>query len=222
MRIMLQKELEALKNMLFEISRYAKESIVAAIEYLRTGSDNYLEQVREFEKKSDFLNLDVFEKCVAIIARQQPVAKDLRFVLMAFNISSFYERICDISLEVCELGKAELGDKLKDHKLDEIERVIIWMVKRVITMIEINEDSLRRENIRDLKSSLESIDNEIDSMFQQAINTISEYVEKGLLKAREAISLALILRHIERIGDIVAKTGSRIVYVEKGSYVWIK
>ncbi|MHA1616305.1 MAG: phosphate signaling complex PhoU family protein [Candidatus Njordarchaeales archaeon] len=219
---MLQKELEALKNMLFEISRYAKESIVAAIEYLRTGSDNYLEQVREFEKKSDFLNLDVFEKCVAIIARQQPVAKDLRFVLMAFNISSFYERICDISLEVCELGKAELGDKLKDHKLDEIERVIIWMVKRVITMIEINEDSLRRENIRDLKSSLESIDNEIDSMFQQAINTISEYVEKGLLKAREAISLALILRHIERIGDIVAKTGSRIVYVEKGSYVWIK
>ena len=222
MRIILQKELENLKNMIFEISRYAKESIIAAIDYIRTGSEENLSKVKRLEEDSDLLNLEVFEKCVAIIARQQPLARDLRFVLMAFNITSIYERICDIAVEICELGATEFKEKFEDEVLDEVERIIIWMVKRVITMIEINEDSLRRGDIRDLKKNLESIDNEIDQLFKEAMNTIADYLEKGLLKAKEAISLALIIRHIERIGDIVAKTGARIVYIEKGSHVWIK
>ena len=217
MRLVLEQELKNLKNMLFEISRYAKESILASIEFIMTGEKRYYDSVKMLEEKSDYLNLNIFEKCVSIIARQQPVAKDLRFVLMSANISSFYERICDIALEICDLQIPWTTGCPED-----VKRNIIWMVKKVIAMIEINEDYLKRGEVAGIKENLEKIDDEIDELFEETMSLIVKRIEDGSIGAREGANLILMVRFIERIGDIVAKTGARIYYIEKGKHVWIK
>ncbi len=217
MRIVLEKELNSIQKMLFEIFTLAKESLWYAINYILYGNEEDLRKVKALEEQSDLINLEIFEKCISVIATQQPVAKDLRFIFTASNISSFYERICDLSLEICDLKLSKL-----DEKLDAVRRNILWMVKKVLMMIELNENSLRKERTGELKRELEGIDSEIDKLFDETRDMIIDYLKECGEDIEDAVNMLYIIRYIERIGDIVAKTGSRIIYIEKGKHVWIK
>ncbi len=217
MRVGLQQALERIRDKVFNLFYITKENISLSIMYLLGEAPGAIDRIRELEKKSDIINLNVMEECMTVLVRQQPVAKDARFVIAMMEISSFFERINDLSLEISELHPAKVSSKL-----EEIKSNIMWMIKRITYMIDVNENSLRTGKIIDIDKTLTSLDNDIDSLYDRSLKLLIEYLKESKEDVEDAVKLLYIIRHLERIGDIVAKTGSRIIYIEKGKWVFIK
>jgi len=218
MRIGLEKALQSIKEKVFKLFDITKQSICLSIRYLLEEEErSALERIKDLEKKSDIVNLDIQEECMTILVRQQPVAKDARFVIAIMEISSFFERINDLSLEVSELHPAKI-----DNELSIVRDNIMWMIKRITHMIDINEEGLRTGKIVDIDKKLMELDDDIDRLFEASKNYLIEYLKKSRENVEDAVKLLYIIRHLERIGDIVAKTGSRIIYIERGRWVFIK
>ena len=89
-------------------------------------------------------------------------------------------------------------------------------------MIEFISDSIRDEKIEGLKEKLESYDDEIDKLFKEARDAVKEIISKCEADPEEVIKILYTIRFLERIGDIVAKTGARLIYIEKGEHILIK
>ncbi len=218
MRISLQQSLEDIKQKVFNLFYITKENVSLSIMYLLGEAPDALDRIRELEKKSDLINLSVMEDCMTVLVRQQPVAKDARFVIAMMEISSFFERINDLSLEISELHPSEI----KDPMLKNVKNNILWMIKRITYMIDLNEDSLRTGKIVDIDKTLTSLDDDIDALFKESKRILIEFLKNNKEEVEDAVKLLYIIKHLERIGDIVAKTGSRIIYIERGRWVFIK
>ena len=216
-RIGLEKSLQSIKDKIYSMFDLTKQSIWLSINYLLEGQIDALEKIKDIEKHSDILNLEVQEECMTVLVRQQPVAKDARFVVAMMEISSFFERINDLSLEISELHPTKVSAELVDVKNN-----IMWMIKRITNMIDLNEDSLRTGRIQALDKKLASLDDDIDTLFEESMRKIVQYLKKETKNVEDAVKLLYIIRHLERIGDIVAKTGTRIIYIEKGRWIFIK
>jgi len=216
-RIGLEKSLQSIKDKIYSMFDLTKQSIWLSINYLLEGQIDALEKIKDIEKHSDILNLEVQEECMTVLVRQQPVAKDARFVVAMMEISSFFERINDLSLEISELHPTKVSAELVDVKNN-----IMWMIKRITNMIDLNEDSLRTGRIQALDKKLASLDDDIDTLFEESMRKIVQYLKKETKNVEDAVKLLYIIRHLERIGDIVAKTGTRIIYIEKGRWIFNK
>jgi len=216
-RISLEKALTKIKEKIYRMFDITQESIWLSIQYLFEGKEDLLQKIKENEEKSDILNLDIQEECMSVLIRQQPVAKDARFVVAVMEISSFFERINDLSVEISELQPAKFN-----AELIKIRDYIMWMIQRIDHMIEVVEESLRTERINKIDKKLTEFDDDIDELFMKAHQILIDYLKSEKSKVEDAVKLLYVIRHLERIGDIVAKTGSRIIYIEKGKRVLIK
>ena len=95
------------------------------------------------------------------------------------------------------------------------------MAKKVITMIELSEEALREEDVSELKENLERIDDEIDELFEECKSEIIERLKQG--EHGEAYgNLLYVIGYLERIGDLAAKVGSRLIFIFEGKHVFIK
>ena len=159
------------------------------------------------------------DKCLEILENKKPIGEDLRRTVIYIEISSFLEHLCDLSFEICKFGT--ISDK---NKIEIIQNDIIWMVKRVINMLEIDENSLKENEVESLKNDLEKMDSEINTMFENSkkklINIIKE--KEGELAIEDFVKSIYVIKYIERIGNIAAKLGSRIIYVTQGKHVFVE
>ena len=102
MRLALDRAMDKIKNDVLRIINMGKESIYHAIQYILNGDKVSFDKINELEIASDKLNLEIQDFCLTTIIRQQPAARDMRFIASMMNISSFFERICDLSQEIIE------------------------------------------------------------------------------------------------------------------------
>ncbi len=207
------EELEGIEKELFKEAEVIIETLDHVKNYLETQDVALAEKIKENERKIDLQNFDVEDKCLKLLALYHPVAKDLRLVSMAMRISSNFERICDICVEISERYKKN------------VEKTLLVDVIRGIDiakeMVRLSMDILRRKDTK-IASKLEERDNQIDELYFTVFNKIVEKIKKNPERAEELINLATILKYIERIGDILCKSGARAVYVVEGKRIWIK
>ncbi|MHA1664936.1 MAG: phosphate signaling complex PhoU family protein [Candidatus Njordarchaeales archaeon] len=219
MKIFLGRAIKGVERLLFELFDISKACIFDAINYFLTKDENFLKSVTLLEKQSNELNLQIMDKCLEILENKKPIGEDLRRTVIYIEISSFLEYLCDLSFEICKFGT--ISDK---NKIKIIQNDIIWMVKRVISMLEINENSIKENEVKSLKNDLEKIDSEINTMFEDSkkklINIIKE--KEGELAIEDLVKSLYVIKYIERIGNIAAKLGSRIIYVTQGKHVFVE
>ena len=219
MKIFLGRAIKGVERLLFELFDISKACIFDAINYFLTKDENFLKSVTLLEKQSDELNLQIMDKCLEILENKKPIGEDLRRTVIYIEISSFLEHLCDLSFEICKFGT--ISDK---NKIEIIQNDIIWMVKRVINMLEIDENSLKENEVESLKNDLEKMDSEINTMFENSkkklINIIKE--KEGELAIEDFVKSIYVIKYIERIGNIAAKLGSRIIYVTQGKHVFVE
>ncbi|MCX8152377.1 MAG: hypothetical protein N3D19_04995 [Archaeoglobaceae archaeon] len=163
------------------------------------GDKSVVREIARLEQDSDELDAKIHDYCSIFILRYQPFAKDLRFALGIMRISSIYERIIDLAQEVA-LYECEFRDKIF-----EAEEPLVEMFR---TLRE-NYDS---ENVD--KEKMIALDNIVDQIYIE----LMEEIEKDFRCVEEV----LVTRHIERIGDLLLKVATRLYYVYKGKWIWIK
>jgi len=103
-------ELKDLNNDILKIGTFAQEAIYKSIEALKNRDKDMAKSVIENDKKIDELELVIDEKCLDLIARHQPMAKDLRFITTGMKLNNELERIADIAVDIAQ-RVLELVDK---------------------------------------------------------------------------------------------------------------
>ncbi len=207
------EELEAIESELFKEAEVVIETLDYVKNYLKTRDEVLAERIKENEKKLDLQNFDVENKCLKLLALYHPVAKDLRLISMAMRISSNFERICDLCVEISERYKKKVEESLLEGVLRGIE-----IAKE---MVNLSVDILKKKDTK-IAGKLEERDNQIDELYLTMFSKIIGKIKEEPAKTEELVNLVIILRHIERIGDILCKNGARAVYVVEGKRIWIK
>jgi phosphate transport system protein len=208
------EELKKLNNELLKMAALTEEAIYKSTEALKASSKEMASAVIENDKRIDELELAIEERAIALLALQQPMARDLRFITTGMKINTELERIADLAVNICQ-RVIEISDKPQLRPLVDIPKLSAIsrrMVKHAIDAFVQRDENLARGVIL-LDPEADSVRNII---YQEIVN---DYISKDGRCAPYAIPLILISRHLERICDHATYIAEDIIYMVKAKTV---
>lgn len=207
-------ELRDLQKDILKMGAFAEEAIYKSVEALKNRDSALAKSVIESDSKTDDLELIVDEKCIDLIARHQPMAKDLRFITTGMKINSELERIADIAVDICQ-RVLELTDKPILKPLIDIPKLAAVAQNMVKTAI----DSFIKGDIEMAKSAI-LMDSQADRL-RDAIQKelIEEYMVKDGSTSPRAVQLLLIARFLERICDHSTNIAEDVIYMVQAEVI---
>jgi phosphate transport system protein len=117
------EELKDLNNDILKMGAYAEEAIHKSIDALKSRDARIARMVIDNDATIDELELAIDEKCIDLIARHQPMARDLRFITVGMKLNAELERIADIAVDIAQRA-VELIDKEPLKPLVDSDRAI--------------------------------------------------------------------------------------------------
>ena len=126
------QELKELNKDILKMGAFAEEAIYKSIEALKNRDKEMAKKIIENDDKIDELELLIDEKCIDLIARYQPMAKDLRFITTGMKLNNELERIADIAMDIAQrtleiIDKPLLKPLIDIPKLSEIAQNMVKM-----------------------------------------------------------------------------------------------
>ena len=208
------QELKELNKELLKMGAFAEESIYKSVEALKNRDKQLAQSVIDNDNNVDTLELAIDEKCIDLIARYQPMAKDLRFITTAMKINAELERIADIAVDIAQ-RTLELVDKPLLKPLVDIPKLAQVAQKMVKTAI----DSFVRGDIELAKQVLMSDPeaNQLRNLIHKEL--VDEYMAKDCSAAPRAVQLLLIARFLERICDHTTNIAEDVIYLVQAQVV---
>jgi phosphate transport system protein len=208
------QELKELNKDILKMGALAEEAIFKSVEALKNRDREMARNVINNDGNIDKLELTVDEKCIDLIARYQPMAKDLRFIATGMKINAELERIADIAVDIAQ-RTLEIVDKPLLKPLIDIPKLTAIaqdMVKMAI-------DAFVKGDIGLAKKVLLS-----DSRADQLRNAIQkELIEDYMVKdgstAPRAVQLLLIARFLERICDHTTNIAEDVIYMVQAEVI---
>ena len=208
------QEMKELKKDVLKMGAMTEEAIHKSIEALKDRDAQMAQSVIRDDAAIDKLELDVDEKCVDLIARYQPMAKDLRFITTGMKLNAELERIADIAVDIAE-RTLDLTDKPVLKPLVDIPR----LTAIAQNMVKMSIDAFVQGDIQLAKKVLLT-DSEADDLrdsIQKEL--IEDYMVKDGSTAPRAVQLLLIARFLERICDHATNIAEDVIYMVQAEIV---
>lgn len=202
----LLEALTQLKADILQMGKMVSNAIEMAVDALKQQDMELAVEVAMNDENIDQLQLDIEGRCLSLLASQQPVGEDLRFIGTAYKIIIDLERMGDhasnIAKVVLSIGNEPLIKPLIDIPL---------MAELAQDMIRQNlEAYVNKDREKALKTAM--IDNSINAYFTKVFNELQELMAKEPKNIKQAVFLLFIARYLERIGDHATNLSEMIVY----------
>ena len=210
---MLQAEIRTLQHKLLEMAGLAEQMLRQAIESVLTRDEALARIVIDTDDTIDQFENEIESSCIQLIALHQPVASELRFLMMVMKISHNIERLADKSVAIAKRSIELLEyPPLKPFvDLPHAAQVIQTMVKDVI-------DAFVNRNA-DLALEIRERDHEVDEIYDRMLHELQTILSEHPKLIQPGISLLLLFRHLERVGDLAANIGEEVYYLVKGDVI---
>jgi len=207
-------ELKGLNQDILKMGAYAEEAIHLSVEALKNRDKELAKKIIANDNSVDKLELAIDEKCIDLIARYQPMAKDLRFITTGMKINSELERIADIAVDIAQ-RTLEIVDKPLLKPLVDIPKLAIVAQ----SMVKMAIDSFVKGDIELAKKVLLSDPeaNELRNMIHKEL--VEDYMVKDCSTAPRAVQLLLIARFLERICDHTTNIAEDVIYMVQAEVV---
>ncbi|GAB6988493.1 phosphate signaling complex protein PhoU [Paenibacillus pini] len=206
----LDQDLEELRSLLRQMGQHVVHALEEAVESLKTLDAVKAQEVVKDDVKLNAMEEQIMEIGSRLIVTQQPVAKDLRRIIVAFKISSDLERMGDLALDVAKVTLRLQGQELIKPLID-----IPQMANIVKIMIEESITAYLDENT-DLAYKMAQDDDQVDHLYSQIITELYSYMTNNPETLSQAMLLTLVGRYIERIADHATNIGESAVYLVTG------
>ena len=210
MRRQFDLELAELQNKIVEMAQGAKTQLERAVQSIYKKDLVLAADVIEADAKIDQLDLDINDAAILLIAKQQPVASDLRRLIVALRVSTDLERMADNARNIARSTIA-LG---ADHEL-EIDSALKDMCEVAYEMLDLAIKSFKDEDYK-LAKQLSEMDDSIDRMFDQVLERMLGLSANNPQKIQHVMHIAYTARYIERFGDHLTNIAESILYLVKG------
>lgn len=206
-------ELKALKERLLLMGGRAEGIVRKSIESLRRGDQALAQQVFEEDRAIDRLEIDVEERCLRLLALQQPLAGDLRFITAALKISNDLERVGDHAVNIAG-GTTRLAGKPLLKPLVDIPR----MADCAVAMLHESLDAFVR---RDAESARRLVrrDDVVDDLNRQVFRELLSYMIEDPSTITRAMELVLVSRNLERIADLATNVAEEVVFIAEARII---
>jgi phosphate transport system protein len=208
---------EVLKDLNKDILRmgaYAEEAIYKSMNSLKNRDKELAKSIILHDKEADELELAIDEKCIDLIATNQPMARDLRFITTGMKLNAELERIADIAVDIAQ-RVIEIVDKPLLKPLEDLPKLAVVAQNMVKTAI----DSFIKGDV-DLAKKVLLSDPEADNlrnMIQKEL--VEDYMVKDGSTSPRAVQLLLIARFLERICDHATNIAEDVIYMVQAKVV---
>jgi phosphate transport system protein len=213
MRTRFQQGLDELKERLLEMGGMAEAAIELAADSYRKRDGRLAQQVFEREKMINQSERAIDEMAVDLLAMQQPMATDLRFVLAVLKINSDLERVGDLAVNI-----AQRSLDLALEPEVEIPVDIARMTTAVSTMVRRALESFLSAKSEVAQAVLE-MDNIVDRMKDEAFINLVAQMRANPDKVRSYLDVLLITRSLERIADHATNIAEDVIFWVSGADV---
>ncbi len=205
-------ELKNLENEMLKMGSVVGESISKSIEALMNKDLELADQVIKDDDIIDDYELDIEEKCTRLIALQQPVAIDLRKIIVISKLVTDLERIGDNASNIAYKVK-DIGDQPLIKEMQDLPGMRDIVVQRLRESLEAFVD-MDIEKAKDVAAR----DEEVDKLDEQINAELLNVMENDSANIEQGTSLMFISRFLERIGDHSTNICERTVYMKTGEW----
>ena len=212
-RKIFEEELANLKTELVEMCRLTEQMIDNAILALVNRDRELGKSIGEMDKRVDEYEMNIEKRCMRILLKQQPVAKDFREVSTALKMITDIERFGDQASDIGDLVYTMPGEKYikKLHHITAMGNLAVKMVRESVNSFINNDERLADEVIK--------LDDEMDNLFITVKNELIELIRKDGNNGDQAIELMMVAKYLERIGDHAVNVCEWAKYNETGVHV---
>ncbi len=205
-------ELENLQGLMVRMASLVEESIENSILALKKQDKELARQVYENDNAIDNLEMKIEKICINLIAKQQPMAKDLRTISSALKIITDMERIADQAADISELI-IRMGTEKYIKPIIDIPIMADYTKKMVVHAV----DAFVKQDIFLAKAVCAS-DDEVDNYFSKIVLELINIMKSNPETVMQATDLMFIVKYLERIGDHATNIAEWVVFNVTGSH----
>lgn len=212
-RIKFQQNLDDLKERLLVMAGMVEQAISRSIDAYRTRDLSICEQVFRTEPSINRLEREIDQMALDLLAMEQPMAIDLRFILSVIRINADLERVGDqavnIAVRVREMGAFANIDLPVD--IPKLASLSAAMVRSALQAF-IEADA-------DLATSVLKMDDQVDEMNDAAFYALSSLIKEQPSLTPQSLNALIIARNLERVGDHATNIAEDVIFWVRGADV---
>jgi phosphate transport system protein len=212
-RIKFQQNLDDLKERLLMMAGMAEQAIQRSIEAYRTRDLSICELVFRSEPGINRLEREIDQMALDLLAMEQPMAIDLRFILSVIRINADLERVGDqavnIAVRVREMGAFANIDLPVD--IPKLASLASAMVRQALQAF-IEADA-------DLATAVLAMDDQVDEMNDAAFYSLSSLIKQHAELTPQSLNALIIARNLERVGDHATNIAEDVIFWVRGADV---
>ncbi|MFO8191674.1 MAG: phosphate signaling complex protein PhoU [Bacillota bacterium] len=209
-KVVFEEKMNGLQEKLQYMGGLVEEAIARAIESLKKQDPNLARAVIEGDDRIDDLEQEIEEKCLEVIATQQPMAKDLRRVATLFKMINDLERMADYATSIAKIT-IRIGQQPFVKPLVDIPRMAFLSQK----MVKQSLDAYVREDV-ELALTVGTDDDEIDHLFGQIFRELLTIMMENPKTITQAAQLLFVGRWLERISDHATNIAEEVIFLVTG------
>ena len=208
-----ERELEDLNKQLLLMGGRAETIVLKSVEALRLLDRELANEVFADDKIIDRLELDIDERCLRLLALQQPMAKDLRFITAALKICNDLERVGDHGVNIAGsvmrlVGKPMLKPLIDIPRMAELASDMLH--ESLDAFVRKDAEKARRICIRD-----DAVDQLNDQIFRELLS----YMVEDPKTITRAMELILVARNLERVADLATNVAEEVVFIAEARVI---
>lgn len=203
-------ELAQLKNLLLEMSSLAEEQLRTAVEALQQRDATRAQAVILADRELDAMEMEVDDACIHLLALQQPLARDLRLIMMAMRISNDLERVGDHAVNIAQAVQ-HLSEQPPFAQFPEIEE----MARLASEMLSDALDDFVRGDADGARAVCQR-DDRVDALHDSMFRILLTHMMEDPRRIGPAMELFLVSRNLERIADLATNVAEDVVFLVEG------
>jgi len=210
----IDSELQALKDLALQMGGCVEKALDNACKAVMGDDRKAIEEVHRHESRINDLQIEIDEQCVNVLAKQAPVAKDLRLVIAITKINTDLERMGDQSVNIVHSVR-DLYALWPDTKLPP---QIMQMIEGAREMVKWVLDAFSRRDI-ELSQKVLEYDDKIDNLKDSLIREMKERMKKGEDQVEIGLTFIMIAKNLERMADHATNIAEEVIYLTTGNDV---
>jgi phosphate transport system protein len=210
----IDSELQALKDLALQMGGCVEKALDYACKTILTRDSMAFEEVNRNESRINDLQILIDESCVGVLAKQAPVARDLRLVIAITKINTDLERMGDQSVNIA-LAAREMYAAWPSATLPiEIKR----MVDEVRGMVRSVLDAFARRDV-ELSQRVLELDDKVDELRDNLVSSQKERMKLNPGEIELGLGYIMIAKNLERLADHATNIAEEVIYLATGADV---
>ena len=207
-------QLSQLKQRLLDMSDLATSLLDLSVDALLSRDSNMAEAVLTGDRDLDALELEVEDQAIGLLALQQPMARDLRFIIASIKVSNDLERVGDHAVNIAQsaLRLASTSTVITpDPEINEMSRRARKMLHDSLTAFVRADGALGREVCK--------ADDEVDALHNSVFRILVTHMMEDARTITPSLELLLVSRNLERVADLATNIGEDAVFLAEGKTI---